>query len=285
MKPARKKKHSQIHICESKSLNFIIRNLQKSTATAILCSKLAESLSESPLGLGVILQMKVFHLRLKTQCSLPDPALFYLIARVNMYLLKAHRLKLNAEAKAVIHRWWKLSVPQSDASYTSLTAYSQYQAPTNSHQSSQAMTASRVSVTLCILAYCPAPVVCVCCWCISQSNTHRRQSKSTPFSAACWFLWTLPCSLVCFRKYSLPLFSTEFLRIQLPNTALIFSMWFRKSFDFAFIFLLKNHLFVSLSCKKFGLTLITLSTIAFQQPTDPSSSSAGIVQLFIFWRS
>lgn len=43
-----------------------------------------------------------------------EPALFYLTARVNMYLLQAHQLKLNAEAKAVIHRRWKLPDPQGE---------------------------------------------------------------------------------------------------------------------------------------------------------------------------
>lgn len=54
-----------------------------------------------------------------------EPALFYLIARVNMYLFRAHQPKLNAEAKAVIHRRCKLSTPQGDTSSESLNAYSQ----------------------------------------------------------------------------------------------------------------------------------------------------------------
>lgn len=210
-----------------------------------------------------------------------ESALLYLIARVNMYLLQAHQLRLNAEAKAVIHRWWKLSALQGDTSYTN--CYSQHHALANSHQSSQATRPPRVSVTLCISAYCPAPVVCVCCWCISRSSTHCLRTKQEhTILTACWFLWTLQCSLVCFRKDSLPLFFTQFFRIQPPSTALVFSMWFRKPFDAAFIFLLKIHLFISLFCKKLGMALIALNTIAFQQHTNPSSSSADIVQFFVF---
>lgn len=161
-----------------------------------------------------------------------------------------------------IHRWWKLSAPQGDTSCKSLLIprtctnkpppiFSGNEAP-------------RGSLWLCAFYPIVLLPLFVCCWCISQSNTLCLTTKQELTTlTACWLRWTLQCSLAGFRKHPLPLVSIEFLRIQLPSTALNFSMWFRQPFDVAFIFLLKIHLFVSLSCKKFGLTLITLHTIAF----------------------
>lgn len=109
------KNHSQTHVCENKSLNFIIQTCLSFATKEQLCCTLVQKLTEmsywrpswvwcNPTDRGFPSD--------KTETTVfpsKQPTLFYLIARVHMYLLQAHLLKLNTEEKAVIHRRWKFS--------------------------------------------------------------------------------------------------------------------------------------------------------------------------------
>lgn len=138
------------------------------------------------------------------------------------------------------------------ASYKSLTARSQYNVLMNSHQPSQAARPPEGlwDIVHLILLSC-SRCLCFLLVHLSKKYTLSEDTKQEhTILTACWFLWTLQCSLICFRKDPLPLCSIEFFRIQLPSTALNFSTWFRKLFDVASTFILKIHCFVTLSCKK-----------------------------------